>query len=75
MSSTYKKKLIREIEEIPEEMIPRLYRIIHILKSELAPKTLQSGIRGSLRGIWKGSQIDEALFFAARKSLFSYEYK
>ena len=29
--------------------------------------------RESLRGIWKGSEIDESLFAEARKSLFSYE--
>jgi hypothetical protein len=29
--------------------------------------------RGSLRGIWKGSQISEDLFLEARRSLFSYE--
>ncbi len=29
--------------------------------------------RGSLRGIWKGSQISEDLFWEARRSLFSYE--
>lgn len=75
MSSTYKEKLLREIEEIPKEVIPKLYRVIRILKTELIPKAEKSGIRGSLRGIWKGSQIDESLFIEAKKSLFPYENK
>lgn len=35
MSPTYKEKLLKEIEEIPEEMMPKAYRIIHVLKTEL----------------------------------------
>jgi len=73
MSSTYKEKLLKEIEEIPEEMMPKFYRVIHILRAELTPKMEKSEIRGSLRGIWKGSQIDETLFLEAKKSLFPYE--
>jgi hypothetical protein len=33
----------------------------------------KKGKRGSLKGIWKGSQIDESLFNEAKKSLFPYE--
>jgi len=73
MSSTYKEKLLKEIEEIPEEMMPKFYRVIHILRVELTPKMEKSEIRGSLRGIWKSSQIDETLFLEAKKSLFPYE--
>lgn len=29
--------------------------------------------RGSLQGIWKGSQMSEDIFLDARRSLFSYE--
>jgi hypothetical protein len=29
--------------------------------------------RGSLKGIWKGSNIDESLLAESKKSLFSYE--
>lgn len=73
MKSNYKEKLLKEIEGVPTEMMPKLYRIIHILRTELMPKTKKSKIRGSLKGIWRGSQIDEALFFEAKKSVFSYE--
>ena len=73
MSSTYKEKLLKEIEEIPEEMMPKFYRVIHMLRAELTPKMEKSEIRGSLRGIWKGSQIDETLFLEAKKSFFPYQ--
>lgn len=75
MSSTYKDRLLKEIEEIPEGMMPKLYKIIHLLKIELMPGTRKSPVRSSLKGIWKGSQIDESLFHEAKKSLFPYEYK
>jgi hypothetical protein len=75
MPTTYKEKLIEEIKSIPEEMLPKLYKIIHILKVELmlAPKEKKG--RSSLKGIWKGSQIDDSLFIEAKKSLFPYEHK
>jgi hypothetical protein len=74
MLSPYKEKLLKELDEIPEEMIPKFYRIMHTLKNELMPKMKKPGIRGSLKGIWKGSQINEELFLEAKKSLFPYEY-
>jgi len=73
MPSTYKERLLKEIEGFPEEKISKLYKIIHILRIELMQKAKKPGIRGSLKGIWKGSQIDEALFLEAKKSLFPYE--
>lgn len=75
MLSTYKQKILQEIEEVPEEMMPKLYRIIHLLATELVPKRKKTGNRGSLKGIWKGSQIDESLLLEATKSLFPYEHK
>ena len=75
MSSSYKERLLKEIEDIPEGMMPKLYKIIHLLKLELMPGTRKSPVRSSLKGIWKGSQIDESLFLEAKKSLFPYEYK
>ena len=58
MRSTYKEKLLKEIEGFPEGKIPKLYKIIHILRVELMQKTQKPMIRGSLKGIWKGSQIE-----------------
>ncbi|MBC8461209.1 MAG: hypothetical protein H8D67_24760 [Deltaproteobacteria bacterium] len=75
MLSTYKEKILKELEVVPEEMMPKIYKIIHLLATELMPKTKDTGNRGSLKGIWKGSQIDESLFLEAKKSLFPYEYK
>lgn len=75
MPLTYKDKILKELEEIPEEKMPKLYRIIHLLVAELLSKTKKAGNSGSLKGIWKGGQIDEMLFIEAKKSLFPYEDK
>ena len=73
--TTYKEKLICEIEEIPENMLPKFYRIVHLLKTEIMQKALLPGKRGSLKGIWGDNRIDEHLFAEAKKSLFPYEDK
>jgi hypothetical protein len=75
MASTYKEKLIKEIEETPQEIIPKLYERMHHLRDELMQKAKMSGKRGSLNGIWKGSLLDEKLFSEAKSSLFPYEGK
>jgi len=75
MALTYKQKLIKEIEETPQEIIPKLYEVIHHLRNELIQKGKMSGNRGSLKGIWKGSVVDEKLFSVAKTSLFPYEGK
>lgn len=75
MATTYKQKLLGEINAIPEDMLPRFYRIIHTLRTEMTRQTAQTTTRGSLKGIWGGVTIDEALISEARKSLFPYEYK
>jgi hypothetical protein len=75
MPSIYKERLLKEIEGIPEEKISKLYKIIHILRAELMRKPEKSRVRGSLKGIWKGSQIDETLSIEVKKSLFPYEAK
>lgn len=75
MASTYKEKLIKEIEETPQEIIPKLYERMHHLRDELMRKAKMSRRRGSLKGIWKGSLIDEKLFSEAKNSLFPYQGK
>jgi hypothetical protein len=75
MLSTYKEKILKELEGVPREMMPKIHKIIHLLATELIPKTKETGNRGSLKGIWRGSQVDESLFLEARKCLFPYEDK
>lgn len=75
MATTYKQKLIGEINALPEELIPRFYRIVRTLRSELSNKATAMPKRGSLRGIWGNLEIDESQIVAAKKSLFSYENK
>ena len=75
MSTTYKQKLMGEINTLPEELIPRFYRIVRTLRSELSNKAAVMPKRGSLRGIWGNLEIEESHILAAKKSLFSYESK
>ncbi len=75
MATTYKQKLIGEINSLPEDLMPRFYRIVRTLRSELTNEKAVKTKRGSLRGIWGNLEIDETYISAARKSLFSYEYK
>jgi hypothetical protein len=75
MATTYKQKLISEINALPEELIPRFYRIMRTLRSELTSQTSVTLKRGSLKGIWGDLEIDEKQISAAKKSLFSYEYE
>ncbi len=58
-------------EEIPEDGTEVILHFERQLKS--SGSSCRSGKRGSLKGIWKGSIIDENLFSEARKSLFNYE--
>lgn len=73
MQVDYKKKILQEIEKVPDEKLANMYRIIHLLTGELMEGTKKTGKQVSLKGIWKGSQIDDSLFAEAKKSLFPYE--
>lgn len=73
MLSNYKEKIVKEIKKVPDDKMPKLYRVIHLLTSELMSESKEVGARGSLKGMWKGSCIDESLFADAKKSLFPYE--
>jgi len=73
MQTSYKKKILQEIEKIPDDKLGNIYKIIHLLTGEITTGAKKTGKRTSLRGIWKGSRIDESLFAEAKKSLFPYE--
>jgi hypothetical protein len=73
MSQVYKEKIMRDINDIPVDMLPGFYKIVHLLKQELVGNKNKPGTRSSLKGIWKGVEIEEALFDEAKKSLFKYE--
>jgi hypothetical protein len=75
MATTYKEKLLSEINALPEDLLPRFYRIIHTLRTELTHQAKVTPARGSLKGIWGNAKIDEAHILAAKKSLFPYEVK
>jgi hypothetical protein len=47
MLSTYKEKILKELEGVPGEMMPKLYKIIHLLTTELIQKKGEKENRGS----------------------------
>ena len=73
MHLDYKKKILREIEKVPEDKIVSMYKIIHLLAKEITSGAKKTGKRISLKVIRKGSLIDDSLFADAKKSLFPYE--
>ncbi len=75
MQTSYKEKILKEIEKIPDDKLENIYKIVHLLTGDITAGTKKTGKRDSLRGIWKGSQIDDTLLSEARKSLFPYESK
>jgi hypothetical protein len=73
MTQIYKEKILKDINDIPLHKLPRFYKIVHLLKNELVSNNNKAGNRQSLRGIWKGSNIDDDLIDESKKSLFCYE--
>lgn len=70
MKTNQQKKILQEISELPEEALPLVLQMIHIIKKGMTKRVKK---RGSLKGIWKGSKIKDSLFEEAKKSLFPYE--
>lgn len=75
MEMSYKEKLLVEINALPEDLLPRFYRIIHTMRTELTHRAEATPTRGSLRGIWGNVKIDESHIFEAKKTLFPYDVK
>lgn len=73
MLSTYKEQILKDLRRVPEEKMPKLYKVIHQMTSEFISEANKPGKRGSLKGLWKGSKIDDSLLSEARKTLFPYE--
>jgi hypothetical protein len=74
MQSANKKRLMREVMSVPDEIVPNLTRIIRLLKKELPQNGKKDSARGSLKGIWKGSRIDNSIIADSKRTLFPYEY-
>ncbi|MEI6209734.1 MAG: hypothetical protein WCP20_23360 [Desulfuromonadales bacterium] len=75
MATTYRDKIIDEIDSIPDAFLPDVYQVLHILKTRFLPNEAGTKSRKSLEGIWQGAVIEEEDFAEARRSLFSYEYR
>jgi len=67
----YKEEILKDMEKIPIEKLPRFYIIIHALIKEFSSSKNKE--KPTLKGLWKGSQINDSLFDEAKKSLFFYE--
>lgn len=73
MATTYRDKIIDEIDSIPDAFLPDVYQMLHILKTRFLPSESRTKGKKSLEGIWQGAVIEEEDFAAARRTLFSYE--
>lgn len=73
MSEVYREKIMKDVSDIPVDMLPKFYKILHLLKKELIIPKNRTSKRHSLKGIWKGSEIDDRLIDEAKRSLFHYE--
>jgi hypothetical protein len=73
MASTYRDRIIHEIESIPDAFLPDVYQMLQLLKTRFLPAETVGKSKESLEGIWKGAVIEEDDFAEARRSLFSYE--
>lgn len=73
MASSFKERLLKELDEFPAGEIPRLYKLIHFLRKEWARGDQKTSSRGSLKGIWKGVTIEDQVLYEAKRSLFPYE--
>ena len=75
MSQVYKDLIMKDIDNIPLDMLPGFYKIVHTLKQEMVGIKPGRKKRGSLKGIWQGCEIEDALFDEAKKSMFRYGNK
>lgn len=75
MLSIYKMRIIKELGMVPDDKMPKLYKVIHQVTSEFISGIKKPGKRGSLKGVWKGTKIDDSLLLEAKKTLFHYESK
>ena len=49
MHLDYKKKILQEIEKVPEDKIVGIYKIIHLLTKEITSEAKKAGKRISLK--------------------------
>jgi len=69
--SIYKKEIIQEIENIPNDSLPKVLKLIHFFKEEILTEKKKE--RGSLKGIWGNIEIEDEIFLDAKKSLFKMQ--
>ena len=72
METTYKQKILNELDGLSENHLAKVYKFIHLFNSELHLSTTPRNNLKSLQGILKGITIEEQLFDEAKKSLFPF---
>jgi hypothetical protein len=73
LGTIYKQKIINELEGLSEYRLSKVYKIIHLLNTEILPESKKENNLKSLFGIWRGIKINESMIDEAEKSLFPYE--
>jgi hypothetical protein len=66
MATTYREKLIADINDIPDSKLPQFYRVVHTLKEQFLPlahkKSAISRKLGSAKGqVWIADDFNDTL--------------
>jgi hypothetical protein len=66
MATTYREKLIADIDDIPDSKLPQFYKVVHTIKEQLLPlmhkKSVVSRKLGSAKGqIWIADDFNDPL--------------
>lgn len=66
MATTYREKLIADINDIPDSKLPQFYKVVHTLKEQFLPLSHKKavGVRklGSAKGqVWIADDFNEPL--------------
>jgi len=66
MSITYRKKLIADINDIPDSKLPQFYKVVHMIKEQFLPlshkKPVVSRKLGSAKGqVWISDDFNDPL--------------
>jgi len=49
MATTYRDRLIADIDEVPKSKLPQLYAIVHTIKEQLLTTSATQGVAGKRR--------------------------
>lgn len=66
MATTYRERLIADINDIPDSKLPQFYKVVHTLKEQFLPqphkKSIASRKLGSAKGqVWIADDFNDPL--------------